>query len=281
MVDSATLYIVATPIGNLGDMTHRAIKVLQEVAIIAAEDTRHSQRLLQHYQINTPLLSLHDHNEKQRAERLVEKLQNGQSIALISDAGTPLISDPGYTLVSRCREAGIKVVPIPGPCAAVAALCAAGLPTDRFRFEGFLPVKEMARRASLASLQGETATVVFYEAPRRIRETLSWLLEELGEARAVVLAKELTKTFETFVAGGAREVLAWLDADEVHQKGEFVLMVGPAPVTPTEIPQEALLLLKRLAEELPLKKAAAITAEQFGLKKNALYQIGLTFNAET
>ncbi|WP_245921662.1 16S rRNA (cytidine(1402)-2'-O)-methyltransferase [Bowmanella denitrificans] len=274
---SGCLYIVATPIGNLEDISQRALRVLAEVDLIAAEDTRHSRTLLSHYQIQTRLLSLHDHNEKQRAEQLLERLQQGQSLALISDAGTPLISDPGYALVSLCRSAGFKVVPLPGPCAAIAALCAAGLPTDRFSFEGFLPVKQVARRASLANLVDARATTVFYEAPRRIEETLAMLVDELGAERQVVLAKELTKTFETFYGGCSEDVLSWLREDPVHQKGEFVLMIAPAPDNNSEIPAEAIALLKLLMAELPLKKAAALTASHYQLKKNELYQLGLSF----
>lgn len=274
---SGCLYIVATPIGNLEDISQRALRVLGEVDLIAAEDTRHSRTLLNHYQIQTRLLSLHDHNEKQRAEQLLERLQQGQSLALISDAGTPLISDPGYALVSLCRSAGFKVVPLPGPCAAIAALCAAGLPTDRFSFEGFLPVKQVARRTSLANLADARATTVFYEAPRRIEETLAMLVDELGAGRQVVLAKELTKTFETFYGGRSEDVLSWLREDPVHQKGEFVLMIAPASDNNSEIPAEAIALLKLLMAELPLKKAAALTASHYQLKKNELYQLGLSF----
>ncbi|GAB3011621.1 16S rRNA (cytidine(1402)-2'-O)-methyltransferase [Bowmanella dokdonensis] len=269
------LYIVATPIGNLEDISQRAIRILNEVALIAAEDTRHSQKLLSHYQIGTRLLSLHEHNERQRADQLLSKLGNGMDLALISDAGTPLISDPGYALVNLCREAGIDVIPIPGPCAAITALCAAGLPTDKFSFKGFLPVKEMARREALGALKGDSGTCIFYEAPRRIADTVKMLVEELGPHRQLVLAKELTKTFETFKSGDAEQVLAWLLEDPLHQKGEFVLMVGPDLNVNESLPQQALDLLDSLLEVLPLKKAAAITASHYGLKKNELYQLGL------
>jgi 16S rRNA (cytidine1402-2'-O)-methyltransferase len=272
------LFIVPTPIGNLEDITHRALRILAEVELIAAEDTRHSQKLLQHYDITTRMVSLHDHNEDQRAKQLIEKMKLGQDLALISDAGTPLISDPGYGLVNQCRVAGLDVIPLPGACAATTALCAAGLPTDRFIFEGFLPTKAVAKSQALESLQRESATCVFYESPRRIEDALKAIVEVLGEERPVVIAKELTKTFETFYSGSAVQCLSWLQADANHQRGEFVLMIGGHKHDDTAVSGEALKLLKSLMKELPLKKAAAITAEQFGLKKNALYQLGLSLN---
>jgi len=209
--DVGKLYIVATPIGNLSDITQRALQTLTDVNVIAAEDTRHSLRLLQHYDIQTRLISLHDHNESQRAAQLIMRLQQGENIALISDAGTPLINDPGYTLVNQCRGANIDVIPVPGACAAITALCAAGLPTDRFRFEGFLPVKMQARHTVLQGLAHEGATTVFYESPRRIAQTVSDITEVLGAQRQLVLAKELTKTFETFFSGEAASCLRWLE----------------------------------------------------------------------
>ncbi|GGD51060.1 16S rRNA (cytidine(1402)-2'-O)-methyltransferase [Lacimicrobium alkaliphilum] len=272
---SGTLYIVATPIGNLADISHRGLQVLQQVAVIAAEDTRHSKGLLDHYNISARLLSLHDHNETQRAQQLLMKLNEGLDIALISDAGTPLISDPGYQLVNLCRRNTIPVVPIPGACALITALCASGLPTDQFTFFGFLPVREMARREQLAELKDASGTAVFYEAPRRILDSVLLLIEELGADRQLALAKELTKTFETFRTGPAAEIAQWLQADPVHQKGEFVLMVGPGEDRSGQMPAEAINLLTTLMQELPLKKAAAITAGHYKLKKNALYQLGL------
>jgi 16S rRNA (cytidine1402-2'-O)-methyltransferase len=275
LTESGTLFIVATPIGNLEDITHRALRILAEVDLIAAEDTRHSQRLLQHYDISTRLTSLHDHNESQRAIQLIEKLKLGQNIALISDAGTPLISDPGYSLVSQCREAGVKVVPLPGPCAAITALCAAGLATDRFKFEGFLPVKAVAKQQALQRLLTETSTSVFYESPRRVADTVRQIVAELGENRQMVVAKELTKTFETFYSGNAQACLIWLEADVNHQRGEFVLIIAGEKQDQTEVSVDALNLLKLLMKELPLKKAAAVTSEHYHLKKNHLYQLGL------
>lgn len=268
------LYIVATPIGNLEDITHRAVKVLQEVDLIAAEDTRHSQKLLQHYTIETPMYALHDHNEKHKSAQLIGKLRSGVSIALISDAGTPLISDPGYHLVNSCREAGVRVIPIPGPSALTTAISACGLPTDKFCFKGFLPVKAQAKQQALEALHDESATSIFYEAPRRVRDTLVLFAEILPE-RKIVLAKELTKQFEYFAYGTALEVIEWLDEDPAHTKGEFVLMVEGVKKDPQDIPAEALQLLQVLVQELPLKKAAAIVARHYDLKKNQLYQIGL------
>ena len=275
MIESGTLYIVATPIGNLEDITLRALRILAEVDLIAAEDTRPSQRLLQHYDISTRLTSLHDHNESQRAKQLIEKIKLGENIALISDAGTPLISDPGYGLVSQCRDSGVNVVPLPGPCAVITALCAAGLATDRFKFEGFLPVKAVAKQQALQRLLTETSTSVFYESPRRVADTVKQIVSELGEERQMVVAKELTKTFETFYSGSAQACLIWLEADTNHQRGEFVLLVAGEKQDQTEVSADALKLLKLLMKELPLKKAAAITAEQYDLKKNHLYQLGL------
>ncbi|MFT7412640.1 MAG: 16S rRNA (cytidine1402-2'-O)-methyltransferase [Paraglaciecola sp.] len=275
MTESGTLFIVATPIGNLEDITLRAVRILAEVDLIAAEDTRHSQRLLQHYDISTRLTSLHDHNESQRAIQLIEKLKLGENIALISDAGTPLISDPGYGLVSRCREAGVNVIPLPGPCAAITALCAAGLATDRFKFEGFLPVKAVAKQQALQRLLTETSTSVFYESPRRVADTVRQIVAQLGEDRQMVVAKELTKTFETFYCGRAEACLTWLEADANHQRGEFVLMIAGEKHDQSEVSADALNLLKLLMKELPLKKAAAVTAQQYDLKKNHLYQLGL------
>lgn len=278
MSEIGKLYIVPTPIGNLADISHRALSILAEVDLIAAEDTRHSLKLLQHYDIQTRLISLHDHNESQRAVELISKIQQGLNIALISDAGTPLISDPGYGLVNQCRAAQITVIPLPGPCAATTALCAAGLPTDRFRFEGFLPVKMQAKHHVLSSLLLESATSVFYESPRRIAQTVQDIVEVLGADRELVLAKELTKTFETFYSGSAADCHAWLLADANHQRGEFVLMISGVKASQSEISSEATSLLTLLMKELPLKKAAAIVAEHYSLKKNILYQLGLDLN---
>ena len=270
-----TLYIVATPIGNLDDITLRAIDTLKRVDLIAAEDTRHSGLLLQHLGIKARLYSLHDHNEQEKAQVLIEKLQAGLSIALISDAGTPLINDPGYHLVKACRENGIKVVPIPGACAAITALSVAGLPSDKFIYEGFLPAKSKARQDNLASLITEPRTMIFYESTHRLLETLKDMQTIFGADKQIVLAKELTKTWETIVSLPVNELIDWLNQDASRQKGEFVLIVAGYTESNKDIDPKAINTLKLLQKELPLKKAAAITAEIYGLKKNQLYQIGL------
>ncbi len=272
---TGTLFIVPTPIGNLADITQRAIDTLIMVDVIAAEDTRHSARLLQHLTVKTPMLSLHDHNEKARAKQLITRLNEGQNVALISDAGTPLISDPGYGLVTACREANINVSALPGACAAITALSASGLPTDRFTFAGFLPVKQLAKTQILESLKDITITNVFYESPRRILDTVAMIASVLGNRREVVIARELTKTFEQYFSGDAEAALAWLERDTNHQRGEFVLMIKGAEVSANDIPAVAIELLETLTKELPLKKAAAIVASHYSLKKNDLYQLGL------
>lgn len=274
--DPGILYIVPTPIGNLGDISERACAVLAEVQVIAAEDTRHSGKLLSHLGIKNDLLALHEHNERDRSETLIKRLQAGESIALISDAGTPLISDPGYVLVGQCRRAGIKVVALPGACAITTALSASGLATDRFCFEGFLPAKPQQRRKRLQELLTETRTLVFYESPHRIVHTLEALHEVFGEQRGCVMGRELTKQFETYLTGTVAEVLQQVTTDSNQQRGEIVLMLaGAEPAAHTELPTEALYCLKLLSQELPLKKAAAIVAEVYGLRKNQLYEYGL------
>ncbi len=276
MTTSGTLYIVPTPIGNLSDISSRALDILNEVDLIAAEDTRHTSRLLSHYSIGTSTISMHDHNEAARSNQLTSKLLEGKNIALVSDAGTPLISDPGFIFVRDCREKGIPVIALPGPCALTTALSASGLPTDKFTFHGFLPVKQQAKAEALKLLTNSGSTTVFYEAPRRIRDTVAACHENLQEDHEIVLAKEISKTFETYKQGRAEDILEWLDADPVHQKGEFVLMIYcPNNLNSEGVSQEALSLLALLAKELPLKKAAALTAAHYGLKKNALYAIGL------
>jgi len=272
---AAKLYIVATPIGNISDISYRAIETLQQVDLIAAEDTRHSGKLLSHYQIKKPMFPLHDHNERERGKVLIEKIKAGQSVALISDAGTPLISDPGYHLVNECREKGVDVVPIPGACATITALSAAGLPTDRFSFEGFLPAKEKGKQDKLNALIEETRTMVFYESPRRILDTVEQIVNILGADRKLVIARELTKTFESFYALPAQEMLDWLKEDTNHCRGEFVLMVAGAIPDADAISQVALNTLTLLKEQLPLKKAAALTAQIHDEKKNELYKWGL------
>ena len=271
-----TLYIVPTPIGNLGDITQRALSVLQSVDLIAAEDTRHTGLLLQHFAINARLFALHDHNEQQKAETLLAKLQEGQSIALVSDAGTPLINDPGYHLVRTCREAGIRVVPLPGPCAAIAALSAAGLPSDRFCYEGFLPAKSKGRCDALKAIEQEPRTLIFYESTHRLLDSLQDIGTVLGESRYVVLARELTKTWESIYGAPVGELLTWVKEDENRRKGEMVLIVEGFKVQSDDaLPTDALRTLALLQTELPLKKAAALTAEIHGVKKNALYKYAL------
>jgi len=271
-----TLYIVPTPIGNLGDITQRALSVLQQVDLIAAEDTRHTGLLLQHFAINARLFALHDHNEQQKSETLLAKLQEGQSIALVSDAGTPLINDPGYHLVRTCREAGIRVVPLPGPCAAIAALSAAGLPSDRFCYEGFLPAKSKSRIDALKNIEQEPRTLIFYESTHRLLDSLQDITTVLGESRYVVLAREITKTWESIHGAPVGELLAWVNEDENRRKGEMVLIVEGFKATDDEaLPADALRTLALLQAELPLKKAAALTAEIHGVKKNALYKYAI------
>lgn len=280
-LEPATLYIVATPIGNLGDITLRAIETLKHVDLVAAEDTRHSGLLLQHLGIQAKLYPLHDHNEQQKAQQLIDKLKSGMSIALISDAGTPLINDPGYHLVKACHEQSIRVVPIPGACAAITALCVSGLPTDRFCYEGFLPAKSKARIDYLNQLMEETRTLVFYESTHRIIDSLQDMLQVFGTQRLLVLAKELTKSWETVIQNPIDEVIRWLQEDDNRQKGEFVLVVeGYHKNIADDIDPNAIKLLNRLQQELPLKKAAAIVADMYRLKKNQLYQLGLDSKAE-
>ncbi|WGE32016.1 16S rRNA (cytidine(1402)-2'-O)-methyltransferase [Actinobacillus genomosp. 2] len=273
---NGTLYIVATPIGNLGDITQRALDTFTQVDLIAAEDTRHSGLLLSHYGIKKPFFALHDHNEQQKAAVLVEKLQQGLNIALISDAGTPLISDPGFHLVRHCRQVGIKVVPLPGACAAITALCASGIASDRFCFEGFLPAKTKSRCDKLAEVANEPRTLIFYESTHRILDTLEDMQKMLGADRYVVMAREMTKTWETIYGDTLENLITWLNEESNRIKGEIVLVVEGKPQQDDEaFSAQAVKLLGLLCQELPLKKAAAIVAETFGYKKNALYQYGL------
>ena len=273
---TAILYVVSTPIGNLEDLSPRAIETLKKVDLIAAEDTRHSGRLMQHFAISTPMLAVHDHNERQRAHMLVQKLAEGQSIALISDAGTPLISDPGYHLVSAVRDAGYQVVPVVGPCALIAGLSVSGLATDRFSFYGFLPAKSSGRKQQLQQLDSVAHTQVFYESPHRIVATVDDIVSVMGPHRHLVLARELTKTFETVYGAPASKVQAWLAADHNQQKGEFVVLIeGAEPEQLQDIGSEEERMLTLLLAELPIKKAAAVTAAITGHKKKALYDRAL------
>ncbi len=271
----ACLYIVATPIGNLADMSQRAIEILQSVDVIAAEDTRHSGFLLQHFAIKTPSVSLHDHNELQRSETLLTRLQQGESIALISDAGTPLISDPGYKLVSLVRDHGIPVIPIPGSCAVIAALSASGLPSDRFSFEGFLPSKQGARLQTLEKLAGDTRTLIFYDSPRRLQSTLTDMVEIFGGERRACLARELTKLHETINTKPLVELLNWVKNDANQQRGECVVLVEGAKNHQDANEVEVNRVLGLLLKELPVKKAAAITSSLLGISKNNAYDMAL------
>lgn len=280
LVTAGTLYIVPTPIGNLGDITQRALATLQAVDLIVAEDTRHTGLLLQHFAITARLFALHDHNEQQKADLLLARLQQGESIALVSDAGTPLINDPGYHLVRRCRAEGVCVVPLPGACAAITALSAAGLPSNRFCYEGFLPAKNKARQDALRALLEETRTLILYESTHRLLDTLADIETVFGRDRYVVLARELTKAWESIYGAPIAALLAWVKEDDVRRKGEMVLIIEGYQADNTVLPADALRTLVLLQRELPLKKAAALAAEIHGVKKNALYKYALEHSEE-
>jgi 16S rRNA (cytidine1402-2'-O)-methyltransferase len=280
VLNQGTLYVVATPIGNLEDMTPRAIRILSEVDLIAAEDTRHSGKLLKHFGIEAKTEALHEHNERSQVPRLIEILQAGKSIAFITDAGTPLVSDPGFHLVRSARQVGLTVIPVPGACAAIAALSVAGLPSDRFVFEGFPPAKSAARRAVFEKLREETRTLIFYESPHRIRESLGEMTEIFGPEREAVLARELTKQFETVHDGTLRELSEWVSRDPHQQLGEFVILIHGVPRAEREaVDEEAERVLGILLEELPVSQAAALAAKITGLKKNKLYDFALSLKA--
>jgi len=267
-----TLYVVATPIGNREDISPRAVETLRAVALIAAEDTRHSKPLLAYLGIDTPLKALHEHNEEVVAQALVERLAGGEDIALISDAGTPLVSDPGYRLVRAARAAGVPVSPVPGACAAIAALSAAGLPSDRFVFEGFLPAKSGARRSRLAGLASEPRTLIFYESPHRVAEVLGDMREAFGDAREAVLARELTKHFETVLGAPLAELAARVAADPDQQRGECVLLVAGCSDDAEARRAEGRRLFALLREELPPSKAARLAGNFTGASRKDLYQ---------
>ncbi|MBV1876856.1 MAG: 16S rRNA (cytidine(1402)-2'-O)-methyltransferase [Pseudomonadales bacterium] len=268
-----SLYIVATPIGNREDITARALKVLASVDLIAAEDTRHSRALLLHFGIDTPLVAYHDHNEQAATEKLVEKLLSGLDVALISDAGTPLISDPGYRLVARAQQAGVQVVPIPGASALLAALSVSGMATDRFKFEGFLPAKQTARIHRLESLQYETNTLVFYEAPHRIQSMLIDLVTVLGGMRLATVGRELTKKFEQVEHACLTDLLARVEAGDILNKGEFVVVV--AGNQDTTLGYETRTLMLALLAELPPRKAARVAQKVTGMSSKDLYAIAI------
>lgn len=272
-IEAGVVYVVATPIGNLGDMTRRAREVLAGVDCIAAEDTRHSRCLLTHLGIDTPMVSLHEHNERQQAARLLQTVAEGASLALISDAGTPLLSDPGFYLVREARRRGVRVVPVPGPSALIAALSVAGLPTDRFVFEGFLPARSAARGRRLEQLATESRTLVFYESSHRIEDSLGAMAAIFGGERQAVLARELTKTFETVHGDTLARLCAWLAADANRRKGEFVVLVHGAEVeADPETGRETDRILGILLQHLPLRQAVGLAVQITGGKKNALYQ---------
>jgi 16S rRNA (cytidine1402-2'-O)-methyltransferase len=276
MKQYGTLYVVATPIGNLGDITLRAIETLKHVDAIAAEDTRHTAGLLAHFGLSKKLIAVHEHNENQAAEKLLILLKNGENIALVTDAGTPGISDPGALVVDAVRKAQIKVVPIPGVSAVIAALSASGIVQNGFHFHGFLPASGAARRKVLESLKSLSVTLVLYEAPHRIVECVEDIAKVLGKARNITFARELTKTFETIYTCYADLASAWLKADANQQRGEFVLLIEAAPAIETqEISEEAQRILKCLLAELPLKQAVTLATEITQLKKNDLYEFAL------
>jgi 16S rRNA (cytidine1402-2'-O)-methyltransferase len=275
-LQSGTLYIVATPIGNLGDMVPRAIATLNEVSVIACEDTRHSKKLLDHFNIDKPCVAYHDHTDKRSSGNLIKRLAAGDDVALISDAGTPLISDPGYRLVAEARAQGISVIPIPGASAVIAALSVAGLPTDKFKFIGFLPAKNSQRLSALKDLKTTTETLVCYEAPHRITDTLVDMVAVLGPERPAFMAREITKTFETYLHGSISEVLNQVQADSNQQRGEIVLAIGGYEDAMDTVSVDAEKILSLLLKELPLAKAAAVTAKITGGDKKQLYQLGLS-----
>ena len=274
-VDGGALYVVATPIGNLQDLSRRALDVLDSVDLILAEDTRHSAKLLSHFGISTPCRSFHEHNESHQVAGIAERIAAGERVALISDAGTPLISDPGFRLVAALREQGQAIIPIPGASAVICALSVAGLPTARFCFEGFLPARTSARRRRLQALSTEQRTLVFYESPRRIKQALADLAAEFGHHRRAALARELTKIHESVVSGTLAELHVWLEEHEGQCRGEFVIVVAGAPPTPEDDDRLSVStrnLLRELIEELPVRQAVSLAARITGGKRNALYQ---------
>ncbi|MGP1956803.1 MAG: 16S rRNA (cytidine(1402)-2'-O)-methyltransferase [Arsenophonus sp. NC-PE1-MAG3] len=280
----STLYIVPTPIGNLDDITLRALQILKQVDLIAAEDTRRTYLLLQHFGINTRMMSLHKHNEQKKTDQLIPQLKQGLSIALVSDGGTPLINDPGCHLVKYCRQTDIRVVPLTGACAAITALSAAGITSNRFCYEGFLPAKQKARQEILQRLIEESRTVIFYESPHRLLDTLADMVAIWGAKRYVVLARELTKTWESIYGLPVGELLDWVKFDKNRYRGEMVLVVEGYRVAKDSnvaIPFDTMKTLALLQQSLPLKKAVAITAEIYGLKKNVLYKYVLKQQVNT
>jgi 16S rRNA (cytidine1402-2'-O)-methyltransferase len=279
-VEKGCLYIVATPIGNLDDITYRAVQVLKEVDAIAAEDTRHSKKLMQHLGVTTPLVALHEHNENALSEKIIKRLEQGESLALISDAGTPLISDPGFPLVNQAHKAGLKIIPVPGASSVLAALSVSGLPTDRFVFEGFLPSKKTARQNRLRELEKETRTLILFETPHRIAVALADLTEVLGEDREIVIARELTKTHEEVIRGSVGQVLEAASSGALQERGEFVLVLAGNGNKQSAIDDQALKIFDLLMEELPLKTSALLAAKITGLKRKDFYNEGLKKSRE-
>jgi 16S rRNA (cytidine1402-2'-O)-methyltransferase len=274
---AGSLYIVSTPIGNLNDISHRALEVLTSVDLIAAEDTRHSAKLLSHFNITTPMIAYHDHSDEKQQQKILNSLTDGNAIALISDAGTPLISDPGYGLVKRVTDEGLRIIPVPGACALITALSVSGLATDRFVFEGFLPAKASARITTLEALAEETRTVVFYETSHRIIDSLENMARVFGPDRIAVVARELTKTYETINRGKLGDLLEITQEDNNQTKGEFVILVNGFKPIPTELnlDTQAQITMKVLLDELPIKQAAALAAKLTNFKKRDLYQWAL------
>ncbi len=281
MTSNGLLYVVATPIGNLSDITLRALEVLKSVDAIAAEDTRHTSGLLSHFGIAKKLIAVHEHNEHQSAEKLLVLLLAGQNIALVTDAGTPAVSDPGAIVVDLVRKAGIKVVPIPGASAVIAALSASGISQNGFLFYGFLPASGSARRKTLEILKAQAVTLVFYEAPHRIIESIVDMAAVLGADRRITIAREITKTFETIYSCELSKAEAWLQADANQQRGEFVLLVEAAAIKDAEeISENTVRVLKLLLADLPLKQAVQLTTEITGEKKNVLYELALSLKSD-
>jgi len=278
---SGNLYVVATPIGNLEDITVRAVETLRSVDLICCEDTRHSARLMEHISSKVPMVSLHEHNERERSAQIIEKLTAGLSIALVSDAGTPLISDPGYVLVNQVIDAGFTVVPIPGVSAVITALSVSGLPTDKWRFEGFLPSKAGARKKALELVKTTNGTIVFYESSHRIADSLADMADVFGENRRVVVARELTKTFETVLRGNLNEVIDAVNADNNQRKGEFVVLVDGYREESVEVSDSRVLqLATELKPLMPPKKAATLISSVFGGPKKEYYQLLLSLESK-
>ncbi len=272
---ASALYVVATPIGNLGDISLRALHVLSIADAVACEDTRHTAHLLTRYGLSKPLIAAHEHNEREAADKLIARLQQGERIALVSDAGTPAVSDPGARIVDAVTSAGLRVVPLPGPSAAIAALSVSGFTNSAFYFTGFLPSKAGQRDAALASLSASAATLIFYEAPHRIEDTVDAFLKAFGPQRRIVFAREVSKLFEEIHRCALADAPAWLAGDAHRKKGEFVLLIEGAPAADSADTLEADRILTILLAECPVKQAAALAAQITGLKKNALYERAL------